>query len=127
MTYINQVGIGSQVYTAEIEISLLAILTVVILAGLIWWKDITSRKQLEAALRQSEERFQAFMNNTPLLAFMKDEEGRYLYVNEPLERLFNIKKADLQWTCKCRRWTDWKRHVVSASSGQHNRDLGLLP
>ncbi len=55
--------------------------------------DITERKRMEQVLRDSEERFQAFMNNSPTVAFMKDEQGRYVYINELFERLFNIKLA----------------------------------
>lgn len=36
-----------------------------------------------AALRESELRFKAFMDNSPALAWLKDENGRYLYVNRP--------------------------------------------
>lgn len=38
-------------------------------------------KESQSAIRQSEERFKAFMDNNPALAFMKDEDGRYVYVN----------------------------------------------
>lgn len=57
---------------------------------------LLQRKQLEVALQESEARFQAFMNNSPTLAFMKDEAGRMVYVNESLERVFNIKLANLR-------------------------------
>lgn len=65
--------------------------------------DISSQKQIEIALRESEERFQAFMNNSPTLAFMKDQEGRYVYANRPFEHLFKAKvdilegKTDFDW------------------------------
>lgn len=56
--------------------------------------DITERKRIEEVLRESEERFQAFMNHSPALAFMKDAQGRYVYINKPGERQFNIKLSD---------------------------------
>jgi PAS domain S-box-containing protein len=46
-----------------------------------YWIDITERKRTEEALRESESRFQAFMDNSPAAAFMKDAEGRYVYGN----------------------------------------------
>ena len=53
------------------------------------------RKEAEAKLHESEARFEAFMNNSPATAFMKDEAGRYVYINEPYERLFNVRKDAL--------------------------------
>lgn len=58
--------------------------------------DITQRKQSELALKESEERFQAFMNNSPAMAFIKDAQSRMIYINEPFERKFNVKLADLR-------------------------------
>ena len=55
--------------------------------------DITLRKQALAALQESEERFQAFMNNSPTLAFMKDAAGRYVYVNGTQERQVGMDSA----------------------------------
>jgi PAS domain S-box-containing protein len=49
--------------------------------------EIEERKEAEEALRQSEERFAAFMDNLPGYAWMKDLQGRYVYVNEMVRRL----------------------------------------
>jgi len=51
-------------------------------------RDLTDRKRSEVALRESQEFFHGFMNNSPAVAFMKDEQGRYVYVNEPFEQVF---------------------------------------
>jgi PAS domain S-box-containing protein len=44
--------------------------------------DIEDRKQAEEALRKSEKFFAAFMDQLPGFAWMKDIEGRYVYVNK---------------------------------------------
>jgi PAS domain S-box-containing protein len=49
--------------------------------------DIEDRKRADDALRQSEERFAAFMDNLPGYAWMKDLQGRYVYVNEMVRGL----------------------------------------
>lgn len=46
----------------------------------IFFAYLVSRES-QSAMRESEERFKAFMDNNPALAFMKDEDGRYVYVN----------------------------------------------
>lgn len=51
--------------------------------------DFLQRKRAEEALRQSERRFAEFMHHLPGVAFMKDLEGRYVYVNGTFERLFH--------------------------------------
>ncbi len=51
-------------------------------------QDITIRKRMEKELRASQERFQAFMDNSPAVAFIKDENGRYLYANKMFEQRF---------------------------------------
>ena len=47
--------------------------------------DITKRKQAEEALRMSERQFASFMDNLHGFAWIKDAEGRYLYVNRLFE------------------------------------------
>jgi PAS domain S-box-containing protein len=52
----------------------------------------TSQKQKQHA----EKRYQAFMNNIPAIALIKDREGHILYMNEPMSRTYNIRLEDLQ-------------------------------
>ncbi|QLE44524.1 PAS domain S-box protein [Nostoc sp. C052] len=52
--------------------------------------DNSERKEAEAALQESEARFQAFMNNSPVLAWITDTDGRVLYLNETYLRTFNL-------------------------------------
>jgi PAS domain S-box-containing protein len=47
--------------------------------------------ELESAnrsLRESQERFETFMDNSPAIAFIRDAEGRYVYVNRTWQRSF---------------------------------------
>ena len=57
--------------------------------------DITARKQVEDALRQSEERLRSFMMNSPSLVFFKGLDGRYLYVNREFERMFQLSAGQI--------------------------------
>ena len=58
-------------------------------------RDITEQKRVLAALRESEERFRSFMNNSPAVAFMRDEQGRYVYVNKAFEALVGKLSAEI--------------------------------
>jgi PAS domain S-box-containing protein len=43
-----------------------------------------------------EQRYQAFMNNIPAIALIKDSQSRILYMNEPMSRTYNIKLEDVK-------------------------------
>lgn len=51
--------------------------------------------QSEQALRESKERFQAFMNHSPAAAWISDEDGLIIYVNQTYTRLFKLPTLDL--------------------------------
>ncbi len=46
------------------------------------------QRQDTVALREAEARFNAFMNNIPTPAWIKNEKFRYVYVNKPLSQLW---------------------------------------
>ncbi|MEA2338859.1 MAG: hypothetical protein QOE82_2866 [Thermoanaerobaculia bacterium] len=50
--------------------------------------DISEKKRAEAALKETEARFNAFMDAGPMLAWMKDETSHYLYVNRTISKVF---------------------------------------
>jgi len=57
---------------------------------------VTAQKQTEAAQREGEERFAAFMRHLPGAAWMKDLQGRYLLANPKAEEIFGITQRQIQ-------------------------------
>ena len=58
-------------------------------------RDITAQKRANDALRESEQRFAQFMQHLPGLAWVKDLDGRYVFVNESAERAFQKSRDEL--------------------------------
>jgi two-component system, cell cycle sensor histidine kinase and response regulator CckA len=57
-------------------------------------REIEKRKRTESALQESKELFDSFMKYLPALAFMKDKEGRYIYLNQAYETLYKVDPKD---------------------------------
>jgi two-component system sensor histidine kinase UhpB len=53
------------------------------------------RKLAEEALKESEKRFALFMRHLPGLAYIKDEEGKILYINEFAEKTYGWKTKEV--------------------------------
>ncbi len=52
--------------------------------------EIEERKRLEEDLRQNEEQFSLFMDHFPGMVYLKDEHGRFLYLNRYIEGIYGI-------------------------------------
>ncbi|MEX1204136.1 MAG: PAS domain S-box protein [Dongiaceae bacterium] len=55
--------------------------------------DLTERKKAEAALRATEARLQALIDNAPAIIFLKDLECRYLLINREFEKVHGVTDA----------------------------------
>lgn len=59
-------------------------------------RDITDRKNSEDALRESEGRLQAILDNSSAVIYVKDLQGKYQLINRKFEALFNMTRADVR-------------------------------
>ena len=82
--------------------------------------DVTDRKQVEATLRESEERFQAFMDHAPSIAWMKDEHGRHVYRSKPAQTRYGFRTED--WLGK----TDFEIWPRPIAEQLRKNDLAVL-
>ena len=58
--------------------------------------EIAQRVRVEEALKESEQRLQAILDNSPAFIYLKDTQGRYLLVNRQCEAVFQINKEELK-------------------------------
>lgn len=58
-------------------------------------RDVTDRKRAEKALRDSEQRLQAILDNSPAVIYVKDGRGRYLLINRRYEELFRVRREEV--------------------------------
>ncbi|MBN1415078.1 MAG: PAS domain S-box protein [Bacteroidales bacterium] len=57
--------------------------------------DMTELKELEATIITTRNQQKAILDNIPYLAWLKDNNGKYIIVNEPFARLYNKEVADI--------------------------------
>ncbi|MEZ4634745.1 MAG: PAS domain S-box protein [Caldilineaceae bacterium] len=58
--------------------------------------DITERKRIEVALRESEQRFRQLFNNSMVGVFVATPEGDILYANPAASQMFGYTETELQ-------------------------------
>jgi rsbT co-antagonist protein RsbR len=56
-------------------------------------RDITARKQAEAALHKSEHLIQNLIDNSSAVIYAKDLLGRYILINRGFEELYQLKRS----------------------------------
>lgn len=82
--------------------------------------DIDRQKSAERALRESDDRFRAFMDNSPTTAWMKDEHGRYVYLSAPGEKSFGATFKE------CCRKKDFEIFPIEKARQYRASDLKVL-
>ncbi|MCP4747616.1 MAG: PAS domain S-box protein [Desulfobacteraceae bacterium] len=82
--------------------------------------DITDRKQVEKELKESKNLFDAFMQNLPGLAYMKDLMGRYMFVNDGFARFTGTRSGDSVGLCNDQVWNKETARLL-----QNNDDMVL--
>lgn len=94
----NEITYSSSGHPPHLPIYTLSLLTGIAIVGIyhqellmrLIWQGWDKARSTQAALAESESRFQAFMQNIPLLAWMRDEEGRYVLTNKAYRDNFRI-------------------------------------
>jgi PAS domain S-box-containing protein len=56
--------------------------------------DLSAHRQVETALRESEERFNAFMDATPAITWITDAEGRHVFMNRAWDEALGLQRAE---------------------------------
>lgn len=80
---------GSLTELPGLAVSLMALLAVGFIHPM-----IDERRQTRHQLQKSRELFESFMEHLPAVAFMKDANGRYLFVNQAAGRVFHRPPPD---------------------------------
>lgn len=83
-------------------------------------RDVSEQKQAEVALRESEGRLKAILDNAPAVIYLKDTHGRYLLCNPRCQAIFKANHE--QWLGK----TDQELFSPQFADAIRHNDLAVL-
>jgi len=66
-----------------------------IIGAVLVFRDATEDYRQREQLRESEERLQSVLDNSPSIIWVKDVQGRYRLVNRPYERRYGIRREEI--------------------------------
>ena len=97
--------------------------------------DVTEQRRTHEAFRASEARFHAFMENSPALAFIKDREGKMVYMNRVCQTMWNLDRVEWQGKTDSELWSPALAQefraadlaVIEHGISQSNIDVVPLP
>ena len=119
-------GERSGAFVSEVGVALVAVAYTFCLLGLVLLtaaslnRADSERRQVEKALLESDVRFKSFMDNSPAIAWAKDEAGRYVYLSKACENRFGIRLKD------CRGKTDFDLWPQDIAREFRENDLKVL-
>ncbi|MDY6804095.1 MAG: PAS domain S-box protein [Cyanobacteriota bacterium] len=125
------------IFPAEASISKLNLDGEIILTVIL--RDITERKQAEAAIKKSQQRLQGILDYAPAMIFIKDLEGRYIEINRQLQELFKVAPKQLQGKTDlelvpdilplelARMWLEEEREIISTKLAHESECIIPLP
>ena len=93
-------------------------------------RDLSEQRAAETALRESEERFQRFMDHNPAVAWMKNDQGRYVYYNRRYVDCFHVRpeewlgRTDFEiWPAEyARKYVEDDRRVLASGQSLETTD-----
>ena len=88
--------------------------------------DISARKQMEKELKESKDLFDAFMYHLPGLAFMKDLQGHYLFVNRAFTQFTGSEDPARNGVRDDQVWDPASVQVIHANDRQVRQSLSAV-
>jgi PAS domain S-box-containing protein len=110
--WIRNVGRDAGLYSQGFSMALFVLAILLLLVGLIWWTAISlnrtdrERRRVELAMRHSEARLTALLEQLPVGIGLTDREGRFLISNSVLKNFVGDKLSSLDPVLSAR-WRGW--------------------